>query len=70
MLLHTAYTTSKNTKRRFFESISAAQNRADAWYKFFQNEHVPNLMKLLQYVLSIPVYDAATERMFSLIKDL
>ena len=32
-----------------FESVLVAGSTADAWCKFFQKKHAPNLLTLLQY---------------------
>ena len=53
-----------------YESVRAAGSTADAWCEFFQKESAPNLLKLLQYVLSIPVSNAAVERIFSVMANL
>ncbi|GFW20394.1 hypothetical protein TNCV_2729331 [Trichonephila clavipes] len=35
------------------------------WCKFFQKEEAPNLLKIVQFVCSVPVSNAFVERIFS-----
>jgi hAT family C-terminal dimerisation region len=37
----------------------------DKWRSFFEKESAPNLLKIVQYVMSIPVSNANVERIFS-----
>ena len=37
----------------------------DMWRSFFEKESAPNLLKIVQYVMSIPVSNANVERIFS-----
>ena len=53
-----------------YESVRAAGSTVDGWCKFFQKEHAPYLLELVQYVLSIPVSNAAIERVFSVMANL
>jgi len=38
-----------------YESFRVAESTVVAWNEFFQKEHAPNLLQLLQYMLLLPV---------------
>lgn len=42
------------------------KNVSEKWQEAFKTDKIPNLKILLQYLFSIPVSNAATERTFSL----
>ncbi|GFT14475.1 uncharacterized protein TNCV_4004411 [Trichonephila clavipes] len=48
-----------------FPSLKLEGNSIEMWCKFFQKEEAPNLLKILQFVCSVPVSNAFVEHMFS-----
>jgi hypothetical protein len=46
-----------------FSSLSG--NSVEKWCSFFSKEYFPNLLKIVQYVMSIPVSNSSVERVFS-----
>ncbi|GFS98471.1 dimer_Tnp_hAT domain-containing protein [Trichonephila clavipes] len=48
-----------------FPSLKLESNSIEMWCKFFQKEEAPNLLKIVQFVCSVPVSNAFVERIFS-----
>ncbi|GFV42261.1 dimer_Tnp_hAT domain-containing protein [Trichonephila clavipes] len=48
-----------------FPSLKLEGNSIEMWCKFFQKEEAPNLLKIVQFVCSVPVSNAFVERIFS-----
>ncbi|GFU97027.1 uncharacterized protein TNCV_4867131 [Trichonephila clavipes] len=48
-----------------FPSLKLEGNSIEMWCKFFQKEEAPNLLKIVQFVCSVPVSIAFVERIFS-----
>ncbi|GFS85023.1 uncharacterized protein TNCV_1306281 [Trichonephila clavipes] len=48
-----------------FPSLKLEGNSIEIWCKFFQKEEAPNLLKIVQFVCSVPVSNAFVERIFS-----
>lgn len=54
--------------RSVFSSLEG--NSINMWCKFFSNTEAPNLLKIVQYVCSIPVSNAFVERIFSVMGNI
>lgn len=48
-----------------YPQSSSSDDVSSKWKLFFKDNQAPNLLKILQYVLSIPVSNAGVERIFS-----
>ncbi|GFX56298.1 dimer_Tnp_hAT domain-containing protein [Trichonephila clavipes] len=48
-----------------FPSLKLEDNSIEMGCKFFQKEEAPNLLKIVQFVCSVPVSNAFVERIFS-----
>ncbi|GFV97767.1 dimer_Tnp_hAT domain-containing protein [Trichonephila clavipes] len=48
-----------------FPSLKLERNSIEMWCKFFQKEEAPNLLKIVQFVCSVPVSNVFVERIFS-----
>ncbi|GFW07596.1 dimer_Tnp_hAT domain-containing protein [Trichonephila clavipes] len=48
-----------------FSSLKLEGNSIEMWCKFFQKEEAPNLLKIVQFVCSVPVSNTFVERIFS-----
>ncbi|GFV99721.1 dimer_Tnp_hAT domain-containing protein [Trichonephila clavipes] len=48
-----------------FPSLKLEGNSIEMWCNFFQKEEAPNLLKIVQFVCSVPVSNAFVERIFS-----
>ncbi|GFU98787.1 hypothetical protein TNCV_1215031 [Trichonephila clavipes] len=48
-----------------FPSLKLEGNSIEMWCKFFQKEEAPNLLKIVQFVCSVPVSNTFVERIFS-----
>ncbi|GFV28078.1 transposable element Tcb1 transposase [Trichonephila clavipes] len=53
-----------------FPSLKLEGNSIEMWCKFFQKEEAPNLLKIVQFVCSVPVSIAFVERIFSAMGNL
>jgi len=53
-----------------FDSIRSCRSTSDAWCSFFQKENAPTLLKLVQFVLSVPISNAYVERIFSVMGNI
>ncbi|GFT34466.1 dimer_Tnp_hAT domain-containing protein [Trichonephila clavipes] len=51
------------TLQSVFSSLKLEGNSIEMWCKFFQEE-APNLLKIVQFVCSVPVSNAFVERIF------
>lgn len=52
------------------DSDLTSKNIDETWCKIFQNGDLPELQKIVEKVLSIPISNAYTERVFSLMSNL
>ncbi|GFW80719.1 dimer_Tnp_hAT domain-containing protein [Trichonephila clavipes] len=48
-----------------FPSLKLEGNSIEMWCNFFQKEEAPNLLKIVQFVCSVPVSNVFVERIFS-----